>query len=83
MSEQAADMRALMEHAAKALVENPTDVLVESFDEDQEIVVELTVAEADMGRIIGRQGRTARALRHLLTAASLKTNKRYALEILE
>jgi uncharacterized protein len=83
MSEQAADMLALMGHAAKALVDNPAEVLVESFDEDGEIVLELTVAEADMGRVIGRQGRTARALRHLLRAASLKTNKRYELEILE
>jgi predicted RNA-binding protein YlqC (UPF0109 family) len=83
MSEQAADMLALMGHAAKALVDNPAEVLVESFDENGEIVLELTVAEADMGRVIGRQGRTARALRHLLRAASLKTNKRYELEILE
>ncbi|MGA2695987.1 MAG: KH domain-containing protein [Terriglobales bacterium] len=83
MSEQSPNMVALMEHAAKALVENQAEVLVESFDEDGEIVLELTVAEDDMGRIIGRQGRTARALRHLLRAAGAKTNRRYELEILE
>jgi predicted RNA-binding protein YlqC (UPF0109 family) len=83
MSEQSSNMVALMEHAAKALVEKPAEVLVESFDEDGEIVLELTVAEDDMGRMIGRQGRTARALRHLLRAASAKTNRRYELEILE
>jgi predicted RNA-binding protein YlqC (UPF0109 family) len=83
MSEPAADMRALIEHVAKALVADPAEVLVESFDEERETVIELTVAEEDTGRVIGRQGRTARALRHLLSAASLKTNKRYALEILE
>jgi len=83
MSEHSADMRALMEHVTKSLVENSGEVLVEEFDEDPEMVIELTVAEGDMGRIIGRQGRTARALRHLLRAASLKTNKRYELEILE
>lgn len=83
MSEQAADMRAMIEHVARALVENQEEVLVESFNEEGEIVIELTVAEVENGRVIGRQGRTARAMRHLLNAASAKTNKRHALEILE
>lgn len=83
MTEQSADMQALIEHVAKALVDDPGQVLVEPFEEDGETVLELTVAETDMGRVIGRAGRTARALRNLLAAASVKTNKRFALEILE
>lgn len=76
-------MKDLVESVAKALVESPDEVAVREVPEDGEIVVELAVAPADMGKIIGRQGRTARSLRTLVTAASEKFRKRYSLEILE
>jgi uncharacterized protein len=56
---------------------------VSNVEEDGETVLELTVAESDLGRVIGKSGRTARALRTLLSAAGVKAGKRYALEILE
>jgi predicted RNA-binding protein YlqC (UPF0109 family) len=83
MSEQAGDVRMLVEHVAKALVDAPGDVFVNQVEEDGETVLELEVAEPDMGRVIGKQGRTARALRNLLSAAGVKANRRYVLEILE
>jgi predicted RNA-binding protein YlqC (UPF0109 family) len=83
MAENSGDVRALIEHVAKALVSAPEEVMVELVDEPEEVVVELTVAEPDMGRVIGKQGRTARAMRHLLSAASSKLQKHHELEILE
>lgn len=83
MSEPNADVRALVEHIAKALVDAPDQVFVEAFDEDGETVLELEVAEAEVGKVIGRHGRTAKALRAVVNAAALKQNKRYALEIIE
>ena len=83
MSETNGDVRALVEHVARALVEAPNEVIVESFDEDGVTVVELEVAESDMGRVIGRQGRTARAMRNLLNAIGDKHDRDYELEILE
>lgn len=74
---------ALMETLAKALVEAPDEVIVEPFEETGQTVLELEVAENDVGRVIGRQGRTARSLRTILHAASLRTHKRYQLEIIE
>ena len=68
---------------AKELVDHPTEVEVREVDEGEEIVVELIVAESDLGVIIGRQGKTARALRPLLSAATAKSGRRYSLEILE
>ena len=76
-------MRALLEHVAKALVDSPDQVQVNQVDEEQETVLELTVAPAEVGKVIGRQGRTARALRTLVAAAGIKLHKRYTLEILE
>jgi hypothetical protein len=58
-------------------------VFVEAFEEDGETVLELEVDPNDMGKVIGRHGRTAKALRTLLSAASMRLNKRYVLEILE
>ena len=78
-----ADIPALMAHVAKALVDAPDEVEVEAFDEDGQIVLELVVAESDLGKIIGRQGRMAKSLRTILGAAALKTRKRYQLEIVE
>jgi hypothetical protein len=77
------NMVALVEHLAKALVDVPEEVTVEPFEEAGQTVLELFVAESDLGRIIGRQGRMARSLRTILHAASLRTHKRYQLEILE
>ena len=83
MSEQSGDMRALIEQIAKALVDAPDQVLVNQVEEDQISVIELEVAESDMGRVIGRSGRTAKAMRTLLAATELKFGKHYELEILE
>ena len=73
----------LISYIAKALVDKPDEVEVEEFDEDGTTVYELTVAEDDLGKVIGKQGRTARAIRQLLQAASSKNHKRAVLEILE
>ena len=83
MTEQTANPKALVEHVAKALVNAQDQVFVDEFDEDGETVIELEVAEDDMGRVIGKGGKIARAMRNLLHAAGSKTNKRYDLEILE
>jgi predicted RNA-binding protein YlqC (UPF0109 family) len=82
-AEQAGDMRTLIEQIAKALVDVPDQVAVEAVDEDEGTVLELKVADQDLGKVIGKQGRTARAMRTLLGAASMKQHKRYTLEILE
>ncbi len=79
----AANMVALVDHLAKALVDAPEEVTVEPFEENGQTVLELIVAEGDVGRIIGRQGRMARSLRTILHSASLRTRKRYQLEIVE
>ncbi len=79
----AVDMVALVEHLAKVLVNAPDEVEVEAFEEGGRTVLELFVAEEDLGRIIGRQGRMARSLRTIVNAAALRTRKRYQLEIVE
>jgi predicted RNA-binding protein YlqC (UPF0109 family) len=76
-------MRTLIEHVAKALVDDPAQVLVNPVEEGAETVLELTVAPNDLGKVIGKQGRTARAMRNLLGAAGMKFHKRFTLEILE
>lgn len=76
-------MISLVETLAKAIVDAPEEVEVEAFDEGGQTVLELFVADDDLGRVIGRQGRTARSLRTILHAASLRTHKHYQLEILE
>ena len=83
MSEQGGDVKVLLEQVAKALVDTPDQVSVNQVDEGGETVLELTVAENDLGKVIGKSGRTARALRTLLGAAGIKAHKRYTLEILE
>ena len=80
MTESTGDVRVLVERVAKWLVDAPDEVFVELFDDG---VIELEVAEADVGKVIGRQGRTARAFRSLLGAAGYRARKRYQLEILE
>jgi len=76
-------MRTLIEMIAKALVDKPEDVEVTEVDGEQTAVIELKVAKDDLGKVIGKQGRTARALRTILSAASTKIRKRSVLEILE
>jgi predicted RNA-binding protein YlqC (UPF0109 family) len=83
MSEQGGDVKVLLEQVTKALVDAPDEVSVNPVEEDGETVFELTVGPNDLGKVIGKQGRTARALRTLLSAAGVKAHKRYALEILE
>lgn len=80
MTEQNADVRMLIEHIAKSLVDAPEQVFVEQLDGD---VIELEVAESDMGKVIGRQGRTVRAMRAVLSAAGVRAHKRYTLEVIE
>lgn len=76
-------MKALVEYIAKSLVDLPEEVQVNEVEGEQVSVLELKVAKSDLGKIIGKQGRTARALRTILGAASLRANKRTVLEILE
>jgi uncharacterized protein len=83
MTDSSPNPKALVEHIAKALVAAPGQVKVDEFDEDGELVLELEVAEDDMGRVIGKSGKIARAMRNLLHAAGEKAGKRYELEILE
>jgi len=76
-------MKDLLIQIVKALVDNPEQVHVNEIVSVQTVVLELTVAKNDMGKIIGKQGRTAHAIRTVLNAASGKTRKRYVLEIIE
>ncbi len=76
-------MKELIEYIAKALVDNPDQVSVTEVDGSQTSVLELKVAKEDLGKIIGKQGRTARAMRTVLSAASAKLKKRTVLEIVE
>ncbi|HVP51078.1 MAG TPA: KH domain-containing protein [Terriglobales bacterium] len=81
--EQGGDMRALIEQIAKALVDEPEQVAVRAIDGEQVTVLELRVSPSDLGKVIGKQGRTARSIRTILGAAGMKLKKRYTLEILE
>ena len=83
IAEQGGDMRALVEQIAKALVDEPQQVEVRSIDGEQVTVLELRVSPNDLGKVIGKQGRTARSIRTILGAAGMKLKKRYTLEILE
>ena len=76
-------MKALIEFIARSLVDKPEDVQVVEVEGEQGAVLELRVAKEDLGKVIGKQGRTARAMRTLLSAASTKAKKRVVLEILE
>lgn len=76
-------MKELMEHIVKALVDRPDEVRVIEIKGERVSVIELVVAKEDLGKVIGKQGRTAKALRTILTAASTKLNKRSVLEIVE
>ncbi|MCG8641152.1 MAG: KH domain-containing protein [Desulfobacterales bacterium] len=76
-------MKELIEYIAKALVDNPDQVQVSEVVGDQTTVLELKVAKEDLGKVIGKQGRSARAMRTILSAASTKLKKRTVLEIIE
>ncbi len=82
-NEPGGDMRLLVEEIAKALVDEPGQVQVNALEGEQSTVLELRVAPNDLGKVIGKQGRTARSIRTILGAASMKLKKRYTLEILE
>ena len=76
-------MKDLIVQIARALVDNPDQVAVNVLEGSQATVLELAVAKEDLGKIIGKQGRTARAIRTILSAASAKQRKRAVLEIVE
>ncbi|MBW1893406.1 MAG: KH domain-containing protein [Deltaproteobacteria bacterium] len=76
-------MKDLIKYIAKALVDNPDAVDVSEVEGNQTSVLELKVAKEDLGKVIGKQGRTARAMRTILSAASAKIKKRTVLEIVE
>ena len=76
-------MKELIGYIAQALVDHPEQVKVSEVEGDQKDVLELKVAKEDIGKVIGKQGRTARAMRTILSAASAKTKKRTVLEIVE
>jgi len=76
-------MKELIAFIAKALVDNPDQVEVREVEGEQSSVMELRVAKEDLGKVIGKQGRTARAMRTILSAASTKLHKRAVLDIIE
>ncbi len=76
-------MKDLVVDIAKALVDSPDEVDVKEVAGEQVTVLELRVAPTDLGKVIGKQGRTARSIRTLLGAAGMKLNRRFTLEILE
>lgn len=76
-------LRELVDYLARGLVDRPEEVKVDEVSEPDALVFELQVAEEDLGKVIGKQGRTAKALRTILAAASAKTRRRVILEILE
>jgi len=77
------EMKELIRYIAKALVDNPEAVEVSEVEGEQTSVIELKVAKEDLGKVIGKQGRTARAMRTILSAASTKSRKRAVWEIIE
>jgi predicted RNA-binding protein YlqC (UPF0109 family) len=80
MPEPSPNVSLLIEQIAKWMVDEPDQVFVEHLDDD---VIELEVAEGDVGKVIGRQGRNVRALRTLLSAAGVRARKRYTLDVID
>jgi uncharacterized protein len=76
-------MKELIQYIAKALVDFPDEVVVNEVEGESNSVIELKVAKTDLGKVIGKQGRTARAMRTVLSAASTKAKKRVSLDIVE
>ena len=83
MTEAVGDMRTLVEQIAHVLVDAPGEVQVTEVEDGDATVLELRVAQTDLGKVIGKQGRTAKSIRTILGAASMKLKKRYTLEIVE
>jgi predicted RNA-binding protein YlqC (UPF0109 family) len=83
MSNSGESMKQLIEDIAKALVDIPEEVAINVIEGEQTTVLELKVAASDLGKVIGKQGRTARSIRTILGAAGMKLNRRFTLEILE
>jgi predicted RNA-binding protein YlqC (UPF0109 family) len=83
MSEATEELGDLVGFLARSLVDRPEDVRVDVTEGDHSIVIELTVDPTDLGKVIGKDGRTARAIRTLLSAASAKHRRRAVLDILE
>jgi hypothetical protein len=83
MTEPGGDMRMLVEQIAQALVDAPAEVKVEAVEDGDATVLELRVAQTDLGKVIGKQGRTAKSIRTILGAASMKLKRRYTLDIVE
>ena len=81
--EQTSNVKTLVEDIARALVDVPNEVVVNEVDGEQVTVFELRVAQGDLGKVIGKQGRTARSIRTLLGAVGTKLNRRFNLEIRE
>lgn len=82
-AEGVAELEELIRYVSRALVDEPDDVRVATVEDDRAVVLELTVAEDDLGKVIGKDGRTARAMRTVLAASSARLKKRAVLEILE
>lgn len=76
-------MLELVKYIAESLVDNPSEVKVKQVEGDKTIVLELSVAREDMGKVIGKQGRIAKAVRAVVKAASTKSRKKYVVEIVE
>ncbi len=82
-SDDARALKGLVELMARALVDHPDQVTVEAFEEDTALVLRLRAASPDVGRVIGKQGRTAKAMRTVLHAVAARSKRRAILEILE
>mgnify|MGYP000082222643 CR=1 FL=1 len=76
-------MKELLESIAKSLVDNPDDVSVREVEGERSLILELRVAEEDMGKVIGKQGRIAKAIRTVMKAAAMRNNKRVVVEIIQ
>ena len=76
-------MKELIKYIAQALVDNPEEVEVSEIGSEHTVIIELKVAKSDIGKVIGKEGHTAQAMRSILNAASARTKKRVVLEILE
>ena len=83
MSDATGEIVQLVELIAKALVDKPEEVSVKAVEGEQVLVLELSVDPSDLGKVIGKKGRTAKSIRSLLGAAGMKLKKRFTLEILE
>jgi predicted RNA-binding protein YlqC (UPF0109 family) len=77
------NMKELIEYMAKALVDQPDKVVIKEIAGEKTLIYELRVGEGDLGKIIGKEGRTAKAMRSIISAAAMKMGKRAQLEILE